>query len=434
MGTVVTVVKPRLRRDQDSIAARADAVEARRMKALLASLALVAGGAAGCGGSGSGLHTMGMLGVPSPALIGSNVVFVDAALNGHAGGRLLIDTGSPYTLIDPQQFPGATLPPQQEVNADIGLGALTIDAVPSLQITTGTMDSLHLGGILGANVLRQFSTEVNYRDQELRLGDGAAPADVEIPGASVPFKLEGGTSPLDTSGIPAPTTRVPVTVTLEGTPHPFILDTGASEVTVRAALFATLTADGRARLSGLTVSTATGQASAIVSRLRTVSAAGQDVSDVAFMTLNDDTLLDSLASEVHHPIDGLLGGSFLREFLVTIDYPRGELHLQRYGTRDHISDEFQRVGIQLEASGASYAVGVVYQGSDAAAKGLRVGDQIVAIDGQALTALNPIAADQLLQGPVGGTHRLSMGVTAAVALTFTDVVVRVDDLIPPPAP
>jgi hypothetical protein len=404
------------------------------MKAFLASLALLAAGSLGCGGSGSGLHTMGMLGVPSPALIGSNVVFVNASLNGHPGGRLLVDTGSPYTLIDPQQFPGATLPPQQQVNVNIGLGALIIDAVPSIQITTSTMDSLHLGGILGANVMRQFSTEVNYRDQDLRLGDGAPPTGVEVPGASLPFKLEGGSSPLTTSGIPAPTTRVPVTVTLEGTDHPFILDTGASDVTVRAALFSSLTADGRARLGGLTVTTASGEKDAEVSRLRTMSALGESVPNVPFLTLNDDTLLDSLASEVHHPIDGLLGGSFLREFLVTIDYPRGVLHLQRYDTRDHISDEFQRVGIQLTASGTSYFAGVVYQGSDAAAKGLRAGDQVLAIDGQALAALNPIAADQLLQGPVGSTHRLSLGATALSTLAFTDLVVRVDDLVPAPSP
>src|SRR6185369_17722107 len=124
------------------------------------------------------LQTMGMLGVPSPALVGANVVLVSATLNGHAGGRLLVDTGSPYTIVDAAEFPGAALPQRQQVNVDIGLGALTIDAVPSIQIANGTMDALHLGGILGANVLRQFSSEFNYRDQTLRLGAGAAPSGV----------------------------------------------------------------------------------------------------------------------------------------------------------------------------------------------------------------------------------------------------------------
>jgi hypothetical protein len=375
-----------------------------------------------------------MLGVPSPALVGANVVLVAASLDHHGNARLLVDTGAPFTLVDPAPF-GDTLPQQTKVNVDIGLGALTIDHVPALQVTTSTMNGLDLGGILGGDVLRQFSTQFDYRDQTLRLGDGAQPSDVEQPGATLAFKLQGGGRvPVDlTSSIDFPATRIPVTVTLDGVDHPFVLDSGASEVTVRSAVFSALVADGRAQLGGFPIATAAGATTATVTRARAITVAGEAVATPPVMSIGD-SLIETLSSEVGHPVDGLLGGSFLREFLVTIDYPRGELHLQRYATRAHVVDEFQRVGIAIGAGTAAhrFAVSAVYAGSDAQAKSISVGDELVAVDGQALDGLDIVAADRLLDGAPGAQHQLSLGATAQTTLANTTVTVRVDDLVPVP--
>src|SRR3954465_9496479 len=81
---------------------------------LSASLAV-----AGCGGDGSGLPTMGMQGMPSAAGGAENILLVDAALDGHPGGRLLVDTGSPFTLVNPSVFAGATLPQATQVTIDL---------------------------------------------------------------------------------------------------------------------------------------------------------------------------------------------------------------------------------------------------------------------------------------------------------------------------
>src|SRR5262249_33614162 len=161
------------------------------------------------------------------------------------------------------------------------------------------------------------------------------------------FELAGGGRALvDTVTVSFPSTRVPLTVTIEGTDHPFILDTGASEVTLRGSLFDAVTADGRARVGGFPVTTASGPTTAELTRLRTISVAGETVADLAAMTIGD-TLLDAITDETGHPVDGLLGGNYLREFLVTVDYPHGALRLQRYATRDHIVDEFKRVGVSI---------------------------------------------------------------------------------------
>jgi hypothetical protein len=407
------------------------------MRKLLAAAALACLPAAACGGGSSGLPTMGMPGVPSPALVGSNILFVDAALDGHAGGRMLVDSGSPVTFIDETAFPGATLPDTTQVQIDLGIGALTIDNIPALETTTYTMDGLNLGGILGGNVLRQFSAAFDYRDRQLRLGDGAAPADIEQPGASVPFRLQGGgLAKILGVTVALPPTRIPVTVTIEGVDHPFMLDTGASEVTLRSSLFATLTSDGRAVLGGLPISTAYGGMTGQVCRARSVVVGGEEVTDPPVITIGD-SLIDALQSEVGHSFDGLLGGSFLREFFVTIDYPRGTLHLQRYATRDHIVDEFQRVGIALgpDATGAHrYSVQTVYAGSDAQAKGLLPGYEVLAVDGQMLDGLDPLDADDLLDGTVGTTKQITLGQAGGALPAGSIVPVRVDDLVPAPPP
>jgi hypothetical protein len=305
------------------------------------------------------------------------------------------------------------------------------------------MDPLAFAGLFGGNVMRQFTVRLDYANPQLafRLGmPSMEPAveGVEVPGAAIPFKLEGGGRGQVPGGqvVSYPATRIPLDVTVEGVSHPFILDTGASETTVRGSIFSTLTADGRKQLAGLPISTVSGPTSSTVTRTRALMVGGETVTNPAVMTLGNpigDDIIDTIQAEVGHPVDGLLGGNFLREFMVTIDYPKGTLHLQRY-TSAAIVDEFKRVGFELGTGTGThrYAVGVVYAGTDAAAKMLTVGDEVVSVDGQALDPLDSVTADDLLNGAVGSTHAVALGQTAVASLTNTTVTLLVEDLIPAP--
>jgi hypothetical protein len=232
--------------------------------------------------------------------------------------------------------------------------------------------------------------------------------------------------------ISVPPTRIPLTVEVDGTAHPFILDTGASETTVRTSLYDALIADGRSELMGLPIGTVSGPTTASVTRVRSLTVAGETVVDPAVMTIGD-MILDGIQTEVHHPVDGLLGGNYLREFMVTVDYPRRTMRLQRY-TNVTIVDEFKRVGIELAVGGGAhrYSVGVVYPGTDAQLKQLMAGDEIVSVDGQALDGLDSITADGLLSGTVGATRTIGLGNARAAGLANTTIDVRIDDLIPVP--
>jgi hypothetical protein len=156
---------------------------------------------------------------------------------------------------------------------------------------------------------------------------------------------------------------------------------------------------------------------------------GQEVKDaVAASGAKVDQLIDNLVIEVGHPVDGLLGAPFLREFFVTVDYPNKNLDLSRFTSEDHIHDEYRRVGIdlagQLAPNGASYFVHQVYPGTDAAMKNITLGEHLLAIDDVMLDQLDAVTVDTMLLGDVGTTHKLQ----------FSDktVVVKVEDLLPLP--
>lgn len=378
------------------------------------------------------LATMGMLGVPSPTLLGQNVMLVDATLNGHGGGRLLVDTGSPITIINASYFPGVMLPAQTPVNVDIGVGALTIGAVPSVQLGGNAMDQLRLAGFLGGNVLRQFSTTFNYREREFVLGTGVRPPDL-LPATKFAFKLSGGgTGTLNGSAIAFGATRIPVDVVVEGTTRTLVLDTGASDVTLRRAVFDALVADGRAVLADKPVTTLLGVENARVARCRSIVVAGESVTNVPVLSFSD-TILDTISSELHSQVDGLLGGDFLREFLVTIDYKAGQVELSRYASREHIVDEFKRVGMWLGTSGPeAFVVASIRRGSNVETLGVLPDDEVLSVDGQILAGLDLFTADGLLNGPVGGNHRIRFGQTRNGERAERELAIPIEELVPEP--
>ena len=121
----------------------------------------------------------------------------------------------------------------------------------------------------------------------------------------------------------------------------------------------------------------------------------------------------------------------MREFLVTIDFPRGVVELQRYTTRDHVVDEFKRVGFWLAASGSTgFTVAALHAGGAAANQGVAVGDQILSIDGTDLSTLDVVTSDAMLNGNVGATHRIRFGRAQSAALANSETDFLVEDLVP----
>jgi hypothetical protein len=201
---------------------------------------------------------------------------------------------------------------------------------------------------------------------------------------------------------------------------------------VRTSVFSTLTADGRKTLSGLPITTVAGVMSAQVARTKTITVGGEAVLGSVVMS-TDDSLLDGISDEVGHPIDGLLGGTFLREFFVTIDYPHRTLVLHRYADRSHIVDEFVSVGVDLAAAtDGSYKVAAVFAATAADMAGVSDGDTVTAIDGMSLAGVDPLTVNTLLLGPLGSTHAVTFGATDVPLNTNKTLTLPVEDLVSSP--
>jgi hypothetical protein len=424
-----------------------------------------------CGGGSPGVSATG-LGEPSTALIAGNLIFVNAATDGmkeqQGAFGMLIDSGSPVVLLDPTLFDRTPPTSEAQIPITVKLGLLdangdpvvVINNVPALQVSNAMMDALGFGGILGGDVMRNFSVQLDYSAPMMEgfcLGCNASTTRTDVsPGGTIPFTLKGGGRSSVTLGTDAqgnvinspvsniPPTRIPLMVSIDGgLPHQFILDTGATEVSLRSTVFADLVSDGRAQLvSGIAIMTIAGASNASLTRAKTLTVGSVTVTDLPVMTIVNpdptqppDPLLDSIGNEIGKQVDGLLGGSFLRNFLVSIDYPSGQLHLQPYATPP-IPDEFRRVGftIGLDATGMNFVVASVYPNTDAAAKGIMVNDEIVSVDGTSLISVGYVAsADALLDGTPGTSKMIEFGhKTGTPALAGTTLSVLVDDLIPNP--
>jgi Aspartyl protease/PDZ domain len=434
-------------------------------------LSLILTTALACGGSGGSnntpLMTSGMLGEPSTAVISNNLIFVNASMNmmdqtpGIFG--MLVDTGSPVVLIDPTLFnaPPPTTNAQIATKVDLGLlnadvpptPVVVIEQAPVLQVSNAMMDGLGFGGILGGSVMRQFSVQLDYAAPMMEgfcLGCTAVGRADVLADNVVPFTLKGGGdsavtlgtdsngNPINSPAINIPPTRIVVAVAIDGTAHTCIVDSGATQLSIRSTVYDALVADGRAQLSGgIAIMTIAGPANAEVTRAKTITVGSATISDppvMSIMTTPPDQLLGNISNELKTQIDCLLGGSFLRNFLVTIDYPATQLHLEPYLTPP-IPDEFRRAGftIGLATQTGPFVVTYVYPGSDAASQGIAVGDDVVAIDGNNL--MPPIyvdAADQLLDGTPGTTKTITFGATKKAANSGQTLTVLVDDLIPNP--
>ncbi len=411
--------------------------------------------------------TSGMLGEPSTAVIAGNLIYVNASMNGmdETPGPfgMLIDSGSPVVLIDPTLF--NTSPPttdaQIPTKVDLGLldasgkPVVVIEQAPVLQVSTTMMTGLGIGGVLGGDVMRQFSVQLDYSAPMMEgfcLGCVAGGANPNVqPGAVVPFTLEGGgtspvtlgtdanNQPINSPTIAIPATRIPVTVAIDGINYPCIVDTGATVVSLRSTVFSTLVSDGRSQMvGGIAIMTVDGVSNASITRAKTIALGTAIVSAPPVMSIvssdpkHPDPLLDSISREVRTQIDCLLGGTFLRNFLVTIDYPNSQLHLDPYLTPP-IPDEFRRVGISigLDSTARYFVVASVYPNTDAANQGIMVGDQVVSIDGTILMGY-VATADQLLDGTVGTTKMIQFGTTKNPANTNQTLAVKVEDLLPNP--
>jgi hypothetical protein len=224
-------------------------------------------------------------------------------------------------------------------------------------------------------------------------------------------------------GVTIPRSRIVVNVSLEGNQYAMILDTGATSVTVSQAAFTALTADGRTQIMTGGVETTSGVSTTSLARAASIAVGGVTVDSVVVAhDTSFDTNLAAVSMDAGQTIDGSLGGDFLHDFFVTVDYAASTVHLARYSDLSFAVDEAEEIGIALEAEGNGYVVSGV--STTAGAQGITVGDTVESIDDVDLAGLSLAQATLLLYGKVGSTKVVKFGAAQQVANQTLTVVVE----------
>jgi len=416
----------------------------RLLVALCAAVGVVS---AGCGDDDE-FEYVGEPGAPVPASFASWVPAVDVSVGEEPARSFLVDTGAPLTMVDTDAFPEL-----EDGLHEVELGGFEL-LFPSLSIAAFDVFGYEQDaesefvGIVGGDILSEFALRLDYRDDRVWLdelpGDEVGlPAGVEAASVgvtqTVPLRVRGGgravvpgDCPVTCGTIRLPPSRALVEVFLEEGERPvwMLVDTGASAVVLDEATLEALPAEGRPRLDGVTVGTASGPVTAYFTRVSSLGlqggAAGEE--SVPVLVLSDDALFEGIERETGLEVRGLIGGTFLRSYLTTIDFPEERLALARYVEQSHIdADEFVRVGFTMIKRAGGWEAQDVYPGTDAAADGLLSGEVLADLDGEAISAMDQAAVSAIL-GRFDLGEEVPVGVVRGAD---TEVLhIEVEDLLP----
>jgi hypothetical protein len=376
---------------------------------LLALLVLVT---TACDGGRAAPQTTGDFGQRTPAYLGGLIPVVDVTTPERGALPFIVDTGSPITLLDAEAF-GHDQDYSASDITDLSAFGVTFTAYPTVVYGAFGPDGcgdFSLAGIVGGDLLQYYALTIDYLGAALFLWD-ELPASPDIgqevdPPAAVPVHLKGGgRASVVGVVVDLPPTRLVADGALEGVPRTFLLDTGASLVTLPQRVFDTMTDQDRPRLTNIPVQTVYGLDTGYIVRLRELALGEVTVTNVPAFVVPDATLFDQVGDEVGATITALVGGTYLREFQTTVRYQDRRVELARYRNPVHINRrEFVGPGFDLaEGCDGGIFVARVYPGTAAASAGIAVGAAVTAIESQSLEGLTVDEADRLLHSYDPGT-------------------------------
>jgi predicted aspartyl protease len=366
------------------------------------------------------VHYEGTPGQAIPLDLDGWVPVVQTKVNGGGSFTALVDTGSPLTAFSPAALPGSS-PGEADLRVE-AFGLVFPDfrsVVVELFEDSDLCQPARPMGLFGGDLLRGFRLGLDYRGEQVFLFD----SDISEPGpvgkdteaaVEVPISVAGG-GIAKLGGLPSPVTvgatRVLVAdAQVEGTGRSAIVDTGASLTVLSSKLFDALGGAGRPVLCCESVATLYGIQNARITRLKELRLGQAVVKNLPVLIWDNQAFFESISSEVGRDVSMLIGGSFLRRFAVEVDYRDEQLLLQRYRNQDHVDkDEFVGPGFTLcRAKQAAEGVVVVdvYKGSSAEKAGVKSGEHLIMVDGQAIAGMTLEEVRALLARPEGTTVNL----------------------------
>ena len=339
----------------------------------------------------------------------NNHIYIDATLNGQGPFHLLCDTGG-ANIITPEvaaklglELAGALQGRGVgEKSEDISLtkiGTLQIgDATLSDQLfavfplaSLAKVEGTPCDGLVGYEVFKRFVVRVDYEHSKLTLTLPSAFA-YDGDGVAVPFVFNGHIPQVDGA--------------IDGIPGKMDIDTGSrASLDLLAPFVAThdLEAHYAPKFEATTGYGVGGPARSLVTRAGVLELGGVAVKNVVteLTTQTQGAFTDPYVA-------GNVGGGVLKRFNIVFDYDRQQIIFER-NANDAKPDTYDRSGMWINLSDGGFEVMDVVPGGPAAEAGMKVGDEITAIDGTPTTAMSLPATRVLLKTEAPGTKlRLSV--------------------------
>ncbi|MBV9211754.1 MAG: aspartyl protease family protein [Acidobacteria bacterium] len=348
-----------------------------------------------------------------PFELDGNTIVVRARVNDSALLKFIFDTGAGITLFNAQMAESMGLKYQRvQVNVN-GIGGslggkLLKEASLSLEgvkVTNQIMTTLsfenfpceyqNLGGVLGYDFIKEFVVEIDYQSKTISLFDPK----------TYTYTGRGETIPLMLDRTPFVHAKIALEAgkPIEGL---FEIDTGSdgtlsvnTPFVKKHGLLKAVQQQMKNRQRGVG-----GKSENVEARLANLQLGSFVLQNpiVSFSLATAGTLTDT-------DNDGPLGNEILRRFKVTLDYSRRRMMLE---PNEGLADSFEEnmSGIQIETSGAgckTVTVESVAPESPAAEAGVKEGDLILAIDGQAIERFTSTQIEEMFRRE-GAEHSLSL--------------------------
>jgi hypothetical protein len=337
--------------------------------------------------------------VTVPFRLINNHIYAEVKVNGQGPFLFIFDTGG-QTLLTPSSAAQLQLKPQGQgagtgagegvvdvgflkgVDFEIGDLELKDQAAAVLSFAAPEMEGIPEQGMMGFALFRRFVTVIDYSARTLTFIDPARFEPSEA-GVAVPFVFY--------EHLPQ------VRGSFEGIPGVFDIDTGSRvELTltkpfVEAHRLRTRRARGVTAVDGWGVG---GRSISYVTRARELT-----LGPVKIENIVAGMATQSRGAFADANYQGNVGSGLLKRFVVTFDYERQVMYLKPQPGPVADVGVFDRSGMWINAAPDGFKVVDLTRGGAAERAGLKVGDELTAVDGRSATEVDLSDLRQRLRDP-----------------------------------
>jgi predicted aspartyl protease len=356
----------------------------------------------------------------------NNHIYASVHVNGRGPLLFIFDTGGRNLLTPPEaKALGANVVGQMPAGgAGEGVAEAGFAKIQSLQIGDATfkdqlfavipfipreVEGFDEQGMVGFEVFRRFVTQIDYGNGTLTLIDPKS-FDPAKAGTPIPFVFDGDTPEVEG--------------TFENIPAKFNVDTGSRVELTLTKPFAEKHQVRETHPKG--VDTVDGWGVGGPTRSWVTRA-----KDIAIGPIHVPNVVTSLSTQSKGAFsaasyEGNIGTGLLKRFVVTFDYGRSIMYLKPVAKADEDTGTYDRAGLWLNLGDHGFRVAYLTPNAPAEEAGLRVGDEILMVNGKSAQVLSLSDIRKVLRDDSPGTKVLfgirRGGKSRRVVVTLRDLI------------